>query len=80
MELGYYRGVDRTLHFTQPLEDGDVSAQQDADPLVCFRNILISLLQIFIAFVYHVLMSDLHRRMSAMLESWRLRLHRWASR
>lgn len=39
VELGYYTGADTTLHFIQQPEEGDVSAQQDAEPLVSFRNL-----------------------------------------
>ncbi|KAK2821596.1 hypothetical protein Q7C36_020939 [Tachysurus vachellii] len=36
VELGYYTGADTTLHFIQQPEEGDVSAQQDSEPLEDF--------------------------------------------
>ncbi|XP_017305825.1 v-myb avian myeloblastosis viral oncogene homolog-like 2b [Ictalurus punctatus] len=40
VELGYYTGVDTTLHFIHQPEEGDVSAQQDADPMedLCYSG------------------------------------------
>ncbi|XP_027010595.1 v-myb avian myeloblastosis viral oncogene homolog-like 2b isoform X2 [Tachysurus fulvidraco] len=36
VELGYYKGADPTLHFVQQPEEGDLGAQQDAEPLEDF--------------------------------------------
>lgn len=40
VELGYYTGVDTTLHFIHQPEEGDIGVQQDTDPAVRFRNAL----------------------------------------